>query len=150
MIEDFKVKARKWAANVVALKNTPATGALAIKKTALLKRASFIKRGVDGIFSTLKAVGLGEQDNSLGLLPLIPVAIVGASLAAMGKWFLDYKELMVKLAEQQRLESKGLSPAEAARVVAQNTSSGGIFSDIKKVLPLIAIGGAALFFYSRF
>ena len=141
-IDDFKTKARKWASDVVALKNTPAKGELLAEKNRLLNFANKIRLGVDSIFKALESVGLG-------IAPLIPLAIVGASLTAMSKWYSDYKILMTKLAEQQRLEKMGVDPKTASEIISSTASKPSLFSDARKMLPWLAMAGAVLLFYKR-
>ncbi len=96
--------------------------------------------------------GLGgvelEQQTQLGLLPLIPIAAIGLSLAAMGKWISDAYQLNRRLDEIQRLENKGLSPQQAAQVVAK-TMPKGFFSGAGSVMVPLILAAGAMFIYSR-
>lgn len=145
-IEQFKQKARKWAQQVVELSNTPVTGPLAEKKASLLKWAKYIKNGIESVFGTideLENVGLG-----IAFIPLVPVAVVAASLAAITKWTLDYQKFKQMVAEQKRLEDKGVDPVTASTIVAKKSKP--LFNlDLKGPLGLLLLGGGAWWLFTR-
>lgn len=76
--------------------------------------------------------GLG----SLGIAPLIPIAIIGASMAALGVWITDAWELDRKLREVERLESKGIPAGRATQMVMAERP----LMQISVLAPLAIIG----------
>ena len=93
----------------------------------------------------------GVELSGLGFIPLIPIAAVAAGVAFVAKLAADSITLSKRIGEQQRLESQGVPPAEAAKIVAKTAGdSGGLFAGLSDVVLLIGIGlGAFLWFRSR-
>jgi len=171
-IFNFKTKAREfwsmWNAlgqkRAVVLRQTPEIRA---EYVDLMARGESVRSGVETITGLIdrasnaydsvktwlsETFGLGEVElenhPQLGLLPLIPIAAIGLSLAAMGKWISDAYQLNRRLDEIQRLENRGVSSAQAAQIVAQ-TMPKGFFSGAGSIaLPLLMAAGA-MFIYSR-
>jgi len=145
MINNFKAKSRDWALKVVELVNTEVPGPLVPEKNRMISRAKVIKQGIESVFGALDEFeGVG-----LGVLPLIPVAVIGASLAAISKWTYDFARFMTAVKEQRRLESTGMSPEKAAELARQGLSSPFINIDFKKLLLPAAIIGGGLWYFSR-
>lgn len=144
-IESFKLKAKAWAQDVVDVINTPVTGELAQDKAKLLRWAGYIKKGIEGVFGTIDEL----ENVGLGILPLIPIAVVGASLAGMYKWTLDYQTFKRQVEEQKRLEARGVDPASAARMVAQKGAPSLISFGTLSPLLLIGLAGGAWYFFGR-
>lgn len=99
--------------------------------------------------------GLGaceECVDYLGLAPVyvaVSVAVAAAALAAAARWITETEQLNTRFEAQARLESRGLSPQEASRVVARTAGGGALSSLLEgRVLgiPTIVLvaGGAAL------
>lgn len=145
LINDFKQRSRDWALKVVELVNTEVPGPLQPEKRKMLDRAKIIKQGIEGVFGTMDEFeGVG-----LGVIPLIPIAVIGASLAAITKWTLDFKKFMAAVTEQRRLESTGMPPAQAAEIARQGLTKPFISIDFKKLLlPALVVGGG-LWYFSR-
>ena len=97
----------------------------------------------------LNGVEIDEKTGQLGIIPLIPIAIIGASLAAMGKWVLDAYEFSGKLDKMKELESQGMSPSEAAAVVEKSLIGQGMFAGAGNLVPLALLGVAALMFLRK-
>lgn len=98
------------------------------------------KFGFDGISDSQLA--------GMGILPLIPVAIIAAAVAAISYWTNDAYQFNAKLNEIQRLENKGISPVQAAKMVEQ-TFNTGIFSNLKNLILPLVIGGGIIFLATR-
>lgn len=82
----------------------------------------------------------------LGVVPLIPIAMIASAVALMGKWVADVYLFERKVTEQQRLESDGVPAVEAAAIV-RGMSAGSGFSGVLDTLKTpILIGGGLLFF----
>ncbi len=171
-IENFRLKARNFWAMWNALEQKRSTVArqspeIRAEYVDLIARGQSVKSGVETItglidkaanaYSSVKSwladtFGLDgvelEQQTQLGLLPLIPIAAIGLSLAAMGKWVSDAYQLNRRLDEIQRLENKGLTPQQAAQVVSKTMPKGFFSGTGSIVLPLLMAAGAMLI-YSR-
>lgn len=173
LITDFKDKARKFWAMWENL-NSRRVEVSSYPPEVQREYKSIMERGVgvrskiewitgliDQAASAYKSVkswvaekfGLGEipvrQLEGMGIIPLIPVAIISGSLATIGYWVNDAYRLNKKLDEIKRLEGKGYSPERAARVASRNVSMPGFFSGIDKlVLPLL-LGGATLYYLNK-
>ena len=141
-LESFKLKARAWAQKVLIVVNTPVSGQMVEEKESLLKYARYIKKGIEAIFGTIEEL----ENVGLGLLPLIPIAVVAASLAAIAKWTYDYNIFMKKIQEQRRLEADGIDPVTASNIVAKKNAPGFFNLNTKKLLPIAAIAGAFFWF----
>lgn len=87
----------------------------------LMDRTGIIKSTVSGITSAINkaaqwfGVDFDEPQN-LGLVPLIPIAAIAASVAVMGKWVSDAYIFNQRIAEVKRLEAKGIPPERAAKI----------------------------------
>lgn len=119
MIDRFKARARAWARDVLELFETDVAGSpeLEAEKMRLMKWAKYIKTGVEAIFGTLDDL----KSVNMGILPLIPVAAILASGAAITKWLTDYAKFKEKIALHDKLVSSGATPADASRVVDKLT-----------------------------
>ncbi len=114
VIDDLKEKAREWGRKVVALSQTDVPADMAPEKEKLLQRGKVIKTGIEKIFGTLEQV----PTEGMGFLPvLIPVAVVGASAAAIAKWTYDYKKFAHKLTLRKQLTTDGLTNNQAVQVI---------------------------------
>ena len=102
-------------------------------------------------FGLSEARATQEVNNRLGIIPIIAiggaVAIAGVTYA-IGSWVSDAMEQKRLLDEVQRLESKGVSPAEAYSL-ATKLKSAGLFGNFGKIIPIIVVVGLALVFVPR-
>lgn len=103
---------------------------------------------IDSAVQWLKGAGAWIADtfglNGLGAIPaLIGIAAIAGALAAVTGFLTDAWSLSKRIEEQQRLESRGLSPQEAAAIVQQTTleSAGGQW--LKLLVPAIGLGVVA-------
>lgn len=65
-----------------------------------------------------------DTPNTLGFVPLLPIAAITGALALMGKFIADVYLFERKIAEQQRLVARGISEQEAAQIVDQISGKG--------------------------
>jgi len=122
--------------------------ALASDYRALLQigrvtRAKIIatRNKIDSVIGWLKGlVGMNE----LGFIPLIPIAIVAASLAAITKWVTDAYAMSARIDEAKRLEAKGVPPERAAKIAGRRVASqgGGLVGSLLGIHPGWLIAGA--------
>lgn len=88
----------------------------------------------------------GVELNGLGFLPLIPIAIIAAGVAYVAKLAADAWALSARIDEQRRLESTGMSPAQAAQIAKQTNpgGGGGLFSfDLGTGGTVVLVGAGA-------
>jgi len=171
-IENFKAKAREFWSMWNALGQKKAiverqSPEIRAEYVNLMTRGQSVRSGIETITGLIDKAGRAydsvkiwlsetfglngvelEQQTQLGLLPLIPIAAIGLSLAAMGKWISDAYQLNRRLDEIQRLENKGLSPQQAAQVVSK-TMPKGFFSGSGAIMMPILLAAGAMFIYSR-
>ena len=98
----------------------------------------------DAVKGTLNYFGAGLS--GLGFLPLIPIAIVTAGVAYVAKLAANAWALSARIDEQRRLESTGMSPAQAAQLANQTNPTGGsLFSfDLGTGGTVVLVGAGAL------
>lgn len=127
---DFRAKAGQFLRDTEELKNKEG---LVSKYPALHDDYNDLLDRSDIIYNTVKTLtgavdkvaewlGLDLTPGStpkMGFLPLVPIAVIGASLAAIGKWTSDVYIFNRRLEEVKRLEAKGLSPERAAAIAVK-------------------------------
>lgn len=146
-LESFKNKARVWASKVVDLYNTPVPPDLQPKKDELLNSAKTIKRWIEGVFGTLD-----ELDNvGLGILPLIPLAVVIGGAATIANWSINYASLITTINERKRLENRGLTPDQILQFERQQNEKKNALINIdwKATIPIALVGGGLLLYWNR-
>ncbi len=115
--------------------------ALMARVAPLRAQIAGITNGANRLIGWFRNLGL----QGLGILPLIPIAVVAAALALITKWSLDARALSQRITEQQRLEATGVSPERAASIVAQTAiGAGGFFASLAgsaKTVGLVAVLG---------
>lgn len=90
-----------------------------------------------GIFTFDGATG----DQSFGIVPLIPIAVVAGSIAAISKWVKDAYVFSEKLDKVEQLEKQGIPTQQAINTVRDMDQPRSLFGiDLK----WIVIGGIAL------
>lgn len=126
---------------------------LATEYATLMRQGSVIKSTIESVSGTIDKVmaffkGVTGM-SALNVVPLLPIALITGAIAAIAKWTTDAYTFSKKLDEVQRLEAKGLTPQQAADVVARNAPAplfGGF--NLSNIVPLLAVG-AVLFFWWR-
>jgi hypothetical protein len=88
--------------------------------------------GLNGVPMVQRSI---NQPTQLGVLPLIPIALVIGAITALGAVLSKIYLFERKLAEQKRLEAGGLSPADAAALASQNSGLSANIAKIVKPLP---------------
>lgn len=132
------------------------------ERAQLLARAEKVKATVDTLTKTVdtaysflkNSMGLGNYSNesgngALGALPLIPVAVAAASIAAMTKIIAD---ALLYLNKAQRFEelSKQHGPDTALKIIKGLDPRSTFAGDLVKSLgPFILIAGGVWFFRDR-
>jgi hypothetical protein len=134
---DIRDNARKWAAHVVDLHNTPVAPHLQGRKKKLMAQAQTMRR-------TLEAVDplapISPVVNELGFLPLLVIGGMAAA-TAMSKWAKDAYVIKKESDKYDTLVKSGLTPEQAQKVL---TSSGFNWKMI--VIPAgLLVGGLVLY-----
>lgn len=111
---------------------------------SLIENATRAVDSIASIIARAKAIlGLGE----LGVLPLIPAAVIGvvtASLAAIGAWTVDAIKLQKKLDAAESLVARGVDPVQAYSIVGQATAESPTWKSTLTTLAILAVAGIAL------
>jgi len=120
----------------------------------LINQASAAYRNVKAWLS--RTFGLGDYEQlknynyqqlqGLGIIPLIPVAIIAGAVSFMGYWVNDAFQFNAKLNEIMRLEKKGLSPSKASEIVRKTFNKKGFFSGLNKIILPLALGAGVLIY----
>lgn len=106
-----------------------------------------VKDGTQGVVSWLKGVVGMDGLGSLGVVPLIPIAVVSASVFGIAKVTADAWQFAKRLSEVRRLEGQGLSPSQAAAVVNQAAPSRALFQLDTKWIVLGALGAIGVWWF---
>lgn len=111
---------------------------------AIRDSISTVTGGIDSVVSWYNSLfGKDEGLKGFGLLPLVPIAVVATSVAAMGKWGRDVFLFQRRLTEIKRLEEQGMPPGRAADIVGGKAP--GVFAGItREVMVPLTIGGVSL------
>jgi len=154
-LDYFKSKANFWATKVKALVSMKVPASLEAERKSLLSKAVSVKNSVEKIMGNIPSL----QGVGLGIWPVvIGVAVVASAVSAMANWIIDYNKFLAKLEAAQKAQASGLTPQQSAEYVQSIDAdsggggilSGGIFGSVKKyAIPLLLIGGVALFLVSR-
>lgn len=148
MLTKFKAKADEFMVALTRLnsiQNVPPN--LEEEYSGLRTSADYIKTSISMITSTVDSVsnffsdffsfdGVGvtrdyinNRPQNMGFIPLIPIAAISIALATMTKFISDVYLFERKVVEQQRLESTGMKPAQAAKII-DNMSDQGLMKQM--------------------
>lgn len=156
-LDYFKNKANFWATKVRNLATMKVPSSLEAERRSLLQKAMPIRYTVEKIIGnmpSLENIGLGF------VMVVVGAAAVAAAVASITYWITDYNKFLAKLDAAQRAQGAGLTPQQSADYVqtidsGAAGSSGGIFggsvfgSVAKYALPLLVVGGVAIFLMSK-
>jgi hypothetical protein len=142
MIENLRAKARAWARDVVTLVNTPVPDMYAGEKNRLINFA----RGIKTTLEKVLQVDLPELKSAgLGVIPIVVgVAVVSAAAASMVKWSLDYKTLIAKVNNYNKMVADGIPPTNAAKLTQDVSATSTSESALGKTLKYLPLIGAAI------
>lgn len=142
----LKSKAQEWAGLVVNLYNTPVPAHLQAEKNALINTAKKIKDTIETVTGPLSIM---EPLNHLGVIPVvIGIVGVGTAVTLITKWVIDYQTFTKKVAEYRALQDGGLSPQQAANVVAKLDDKTLFGLNTNKII--WSVGGlGALYFFAK-
>lgn len=149
MIESFKNKVRAWWANVEKLRATKVPVNKQKEKDALLSRAETIRKTIRGLTSWSDTLRINELDG-MGFLPLIPVAVIGGAVAAIGYWANDYAKFAKAINYQSTLVSQGIAPDQAAIMAQQQAESGSTLFQLSGIMKIAALMGIGWFVYKKY
>jgi len=105
--------------------------------------------GFDGVSGVRDYINGDNRynDQSMGVIPLIPLAAISGAVALMSKFIVDVYVFERKVSEQKRLENTGMSPQQAAEVV--DKIKGKTLTDNLAGIVKPVAWGLGLFFISR-
>jgi len=149
VIGKFRQKAQEFETMMERLQSQKAIAArdpkLAAEYSTMMNAAMTLQQKIkqirdatDAVINWLKGV---FGFDGLGFVPLIPIAVVVASLAAIGKWVKDAYIFSAKLDKVAALEKQGMSSREAIARVQSLTPASSLFGINTKWL---VIGGLSL------
>lgn len=162
VIGQFKNKAAEftqWYNTISGIKIDPVLyPELIAEKRELLTRGDSIKEKITYITGKvdeawnwltsnfgLSGYEMEEQleDTGLGLLPIVPIAVVVGAVALIVKWCLDAKRFADKIKLMGNLRRQGYSPDKATEIIKDLENKTAIFN-FGSALPVVLIGGFAL------
>lgn len=154
--KEFQVAYEKLTGSASAVEKNPA---LKAERVALLNKGNIIRTkvleitgSIDSAYTWLKSsVGLSglSQDSGLGILPMIPIAIAAASVAAMTKFISDTYIYLDKVQKFDVLEKK-YGAERAANIVARLAPSGNFMELLtSRLIPIVVIGGGLIYLLKR-
>jgi len=109
--------------------------------TGLIDKAAAAYQSAKGWISDVFGLGGFDEQQTLGVLPvIIPAAVIATSLAAMGKWLSDAYQFNRKMEEIEKLQAKGVDAVTASKII-ERTSPAGISIGGAMALPVLLIGG---------
>lgn len=149
MIENFKEKVRTWWKNVETLRNTRVPSNKQKEKDLLLSRAETIRKSIRGLTSWSDTLRINEI-NGIGFLPLIPVAVIGGAVAAIGYWVTDYAKFAKSINYQNTLVSQGIPPEQAAMIANKQSESGSMLSNVSGIIKMLMLAGVGYVVYTKF
>lgn len=125
----------------------------------LMKRGDTIKSTIGNVTQKVNAAWqwmkekVGVQDDGMGFIQFIPIAVVIGSAAAMSKWAKDAYVQKRAFDAADQMIAKGVSPERAyGSVTGLQDSLDKPMFDFGKVTPvliLLGVGGALWYFASR-
>lgn len=83
----------------------------------------------------------------VGALPLIPIAVIGGSIAAMSKIITDTMEFYKKIDVYEQAVAQGATPQQAAEAVSR--VQGGLFANVGNLVPVLIAGMLFVFVLPR-
>ena len=145
-VDNLKTKAREFnrVYNDVSI-SYPKDPALLSERNSLLDKGDWVKgtiekttSSIDAVYGVIKEWGFSESLNGLGVIPLIPVAIILSAIGAISYWINDALKYLEKVGRIERLENEGYSTKAASEIVFGESFS------IKQYLPWVIGGVLAL------
>lgn len=135
-------------------------GELVARADAIESKVGGALRAIDSALKSARAaLGLEGMHAlaGLGIVWVLPIAIIAAALAVLGYWLADYMKFAKRYAEQQRvageLVAQGVAPAEAQRqaaAVVAAAAPSGFGESLGGVLKFAAILGVGLFVWHQY
>jgi len=145
---------RDYAMSNPTLSNEYASKMAEVK--SMRDKAVWLKTNIADAMSffgvSLSGLRIDQTLRGLGVAPLLLWPIVAAGVAWLGSKALDLYNFSQKVDEQRRLEETGMTPQEAAKVVAQTAGAGTIASalgNIGTLAIIAAVGFGVWYFWSK-
>jgi len=154
-LESFKTRAAEFMQTFNFLKGKEPVIArhpeLKSDYTSLMDKGDWVRAAIEKVTSGVDALtgwfrstfGAASADQ-LGFVPLIPLAVIAASTAAIAKWMSDAYTFSRRLSAIEKLEAGGMSPQQAADLVAAQEPAGLLNFKLGGAMPVYIIGIGAL------
>lgn len=114
--------------------------ALLFKSNVIESTIKSVTNGIDIIFGMFNTVFGDEDVDGLGIVPLVPVAVILSAIGAITYWINSSIKYLNKIKEIKRIENQGYTVEEAYKMV--NEQNGGLMQ--KLMSPYVLIGGGLL------
>ncbi len=161
VLDRFKLRAKLFWSYYLYLKDLPEsklTPELRVSRNKLLSRGDTLHATISkiaGAYDTIsgwytKLFGSppSKPGSGLGIVPLVPVAVIGVSLAAIVKWSADAFTFAKKATLANQMAQRGASPGEINKVLSTIADEGSFFPQaIKTPLYLAGFGLGAYAIY---
>ena len=151
-VDDLKAKAAEFMSLFAVVQNSTAqTPALAAQRESALNKASIVQgtidrvtRAIDWTYALWDNLFGDETDNTLkglGLLPLVPIAVITGAVAAITYSVADFKKYLDENNRIEQLRNEGYSTEQAIDIASQSRGiAGSIERALKSYGPWIAAG----------
>lgn len=135
-------------------------GKLAARADAIESKVTAALNAIDSAFKAARAA-LGLEGvrtlAGLGIVWVLPVAVIAAAIAVIGYWMTDYLKFAERYSEQQRvaqeLVAQGVDPVEAQRQAADIVAAAapkGLGESLGGVLKIALVAGLGVWLWQRF
>lgn len=113
---------------------------LIFKSNIIESTIKSVTSGIDIIFGMFNTVFNDENVDGLGIVPLVPVAVILSAVAAITYWIKSTVKYLNKIKEIKRIENQGYTVEEAYKMVSEKDN--GILQTLMS--PYVLIGGGLL------
>ncbi|MES9855937.1 MAG: hypothetical protein ABW166_04945 [Sedimenticola sp.] len=153
-VAQLRAKAAEFERLMGVVKSTYSTAAnspeLYKEYETLLFKGNVIKgtiqtltSGIDYIFRIFDTVFGDTEPEQLGIIPLVPIAVILSAVGAITYWINDSLKYLNKVNEIRRIESQGYSAKEAYKIVHGDKK--GFFEKMLEPKFLLIGGGLIVF-----
>lgn len=113
---------------------------LIFKSTIIENTIKSVTKGIDVIFGMFNTVFNDSEVDGLGIVPLVPVAVILSAVAAITYWINSSVKYLNKIKEIKRIENQGYSVEEAYKMISEKEN--GFLQQLMS--PYVLVGGGLL------
>ncbi len=148
-VANFKTKAKQFVSDYEQLKSreklAQSDPALANEYESLMSKGNWIYDTIISIARKIDFIGDNQTMNSLGALPLIPIAVIVGAIAAMTAWLADAYTMKQKLDSIERLQAGGADAVDIADAINNKGSLINVKGAPIQSLLILGVAGFALY-----